>query len=795
MVRAPSSYDWRVRYSPERPLIHEPVWPADAPAEGPVVLVVDASSRLEANLLAGWARRHRPSAVSLDQIRLAPSRRRKPGQQTDPRLEARLRRGDNPFVLPVRVVWSPPRLQGTDPPRRRKASWLDVLRLGDPRDPDAMRQRIIVERWPHRLTVLTGPGATAERLLADFEAAAELVGLTDFVTRRAWLALEKSERSLRGNRYKVPKFVHQEIWSKSAWRDGAVRYGEGRGLSEQTSLARARHYLEEMAANHSPFLIDLIANAIHWLYKQGYGAIIYDREQVADLNALGQEVPLAFLPSHRSNLDRLSVQFLKWENDLPPNHTAGGINMNFFPLGPLIRRTGVFFIRRSFKDNELYKFVLRSYLDYLVENRFPLEWYMEGGRSRSGKLLPPRFGLLANVVDSWRRNKAEDVLLIPISIAYDQIQDLGSYASEAAGGAKEKESLSWVVSAIRSLRRRYGNIHVRFGEPISVAKAMAEGAPARDADQPGPDSQVDSGQDIDLAKLAFEVMHRIGQVTPITPAAVVSIALLQAGGAARSIEELAHTCAALDSFIEGHHLPTTEPLNLEDPSAVRRVIDLLAEHGNVMTFNGTRPVYYLKPDQALRAAYYRNVVVHHFVPRGVVELALAMAGPGAIGKNEEALWSAVDKIRDLLKFEFFFPDKDRLRAAIRGDLDRSVPGWSRMTALTILRRLDPPVAPWAIVPFLESYLVVADALAAAGPGRDFNEKEFIARAMKLGEEYRLMGRVAADSVSSVAFRQALALAGNRGLLETGPIALEARTEFAQEVRLVIEARGRLGALH
>lgn len=780
-------------YSPQRPLPHEPVWPTDAPTEGPVVLVIDASSRLEAGILSGWAERHRPAGVSLDQIRLAPSRRRKPGQHTDPRLEARLRRGDNPFVLPVRVVWSQPRAQGTASPRRRKTSWLDVLKLSDPRDPDALRQRIIVERWPHRLTVLTGPGASADRLLADFAAAAELVGLTDFVTRRAWLALEKAERSLRGNRYKVPKFVHQEIWSKSAWRDGAVRYGVSRGLSEPTALARAHHYLEEMAANHSPFLIDLIANAIHWLYKQGYGAIIYDREQVADLNALGQEVPLAFLPSHRSNLDRLSLQFLKWENDLPPNHTAGGINMNFFPLGPLIRRTGVFFIRRSFKDNELYKFVLRSYLDYLVENRFPLEWYMEGGRSRSGKLLPPRFGILSYVVDSWRRNKAEDVMLIPISIAYDQIQDLGSYTSEATGGVKEKESLSWVLSAIRSLRRRYGNIHVRFGEPISVAKAMAGSAPAS-ASGTNPDGAADSEHDLDLAKLAFEVMYRIGQVTPITPAAVVSIALLQAAGAARTIEELAGTCAALDGFIEEHHLPTTEALCLEDPSEVRRVIDLLAEHGNVATFNGTRPVYYLKPDQALRAAYYRNVVVHHFVPRGVVELALAMVGPGAVGKIEEDLWKAVDGIRDLLKFEFFFPEKDRLRAAIRSDLDRAAPGWTRMTAQTILGRLEPPIAPWAIVPFMESYLVVADALAEASPDREFNEKEFISKAMKLGEEYRLMGRVSADSVSIVAFRQALALAGNRGLLGPGSTAANARAEFAEEVRRVISARSRLGAV-
>ena len=241
-------------------------------------------------------------------------------------------------------------------------------------------------RWPDRVTVLIGPGASADRLMADFEAAREVVGLNDFVTRRAWLALEKAERALRGNRYKVPKFVHQEIWSKSAWRDGAVRFGAARGLSEATAT-RPRPPLPAGNGRQPQPVPDRPHRQCHPLALQdrATGRSCTTADQVAELNALGQELPLAFLPSHRSNLDRLSLQFLKWENDLPPNHTAGGINMNFFPVGPLIRRTGVFFIRRSFKDNVLYKFVLRSYLDYLVENRFPLEWYMEGGQVAFGE--------------------------------------------------------------------------------------------------------------------------------------------------------------------------------------------------------------------------------------------------------------------------------------------------------------------------------------------------------------------------------------------------------------------------
>jgi glycerol-3-phosphate O-acyltransferase len=159
-------------------------------------------------------------------------------------------------------------------------------------------------------------------------------------------------------------------------------------LSRQEDAVRrdAARYLREIAATHSPYVIDLTAHLIHLLYTRGYSeALHYDRDQLNDIYVLGQRYPLVFLPTHKSNLDHLVLQYVLHENGHPPNHTAGGINMNFFLIGPLARRSGVFFIRRTFKDNPVYKFVLQQYIDYLAEKRFSLEWYLEGGRSRSGK--------------------------------------------------------------------------------------------------------------------------------------------------------------------------------------------------------------------------------------------------------------------------------------------------------------------------------------------------------------------------------------------------------------------------
>ena len=211
----------------------------------------------------------------------------------------------------------------------------------------------------------------------------------------------------------------------------------------------AARYLREIAATHSPYVIDLVAHLIHLLYTRGYGeALHYDRAQL-ERHLRARPALSAGLPAHRTSRTSTTscCSTSLHENGHPPNHTAGGINMNFFPVGPLVRRSGVFFIRRTFKDNPVYKFVLQQYIDYLIEKRFSLEWYIEGGRSRSGKLLPPRFGMLAYVVDAYRRGKSEDVYLIPVSIAYDQIQDVGDYVAEQRGAAKQTRELRLVPAA------------------------------------------------------------------------------------------------------------------------------------------------------------------------------------------------------------------------------------------------------------------------------------------------------------------------------------------------------------
>ena len=689
-------------------------------------------------------------------LNLAPSRIRRHRRTTDPDLAAVLEDAGR-WLVPLRVMWLPAERHG-----RRTVSWLDVLRLGDPRDPRWLRDYLILRFFPDRVRIVVGEGAGARELVESHASSVEHRDLVDHVTRRAWRALDRAERKQRGNRYKIPRFVAEDIAGTPEFRRQAAVLGGERGLPAVVAIARARHYLAEIAASHSPFITDLIANFIHWVYRQGYGAIRYDRNTVASIARLANQFPVAFLPSHRSNLDRLALQFTLWENDLPPNHTAGGINMNFFPVGPLIRRTGVFFIRRSFKDNNLYKFVLKTYLDYLIERRFPLEWYMEGGRSRSGKLRPPRLGMLAWVIDSFNRGTADDVFLFPISIAYDQIQDVEAYATEASGGAKEKESFSWALRSISRLRRRYGDIHITFADPISLAKGL-EGA------------DLDDEKPIEVQKLAFEVMYRIGSVTPITPVSVVSIVLLAAKGRARDLTTLAEECQGLAGLISRRELPTTTEIRFDEPAMVGAVIGAMAEHNLVSSHEAAgRQVWWMEPGQMLRASYYRNTIVHFFVPRGLAEIALN-------APDLESFWTRLLNLRDLLKFEFFFAEKDEFCRLVAAELNADQPDWERQVergdgpAIA----LAPATAAWAVAPLMEAYAIVADELIAlVGP---LDEKAFLSACMERGRQYRLEGRIGSDeAVSQVLFGGALLLADNRGLTDVGAGA-EERRHLADEI--------------
>ena len=767
-------------------------WPDNAGRR--VVFLLDASGRIEQRLLADWIDRNRPAGVNGEvAIPIPPSRRRRRGR-IDPRLEATLATGDDPLLAPLRVAWF---ARGNP---AHTARLRDLVTIGDARDPGPLRQAWTLRQSPNSCQIVVGEPAPASELRRRWQQAGgsdagQTTGLADYVARQATLALERAERRLRGSRYKVPRFVNEDILGRPAFRGGVARIASELGKPEPAMQQHAARYLREIAATHSPYVIDLTARLIHQLVTRGYSDVRYDRQQLEELFILGQRHPLVFLPTHKSNLDHLVLQYVLHENGHPPNHTAGGINMNFFPVGPLVRRSGVFFIRRTFKDNPLYKFVLQQYVDYLIEKRFTLEWYLEGGRSRSGKLLPPRFGLFANVVDAYRRHKSPDVQLIPVAIVYDQIQDVGDYVAEQRGAAKEKESLGWFLRLIRRLHRNYGDIHVRFGEPLSLAKALG---PAAHLDAESADER-----HLEVQKIAFESAVRINRVTPITPTSLVALTLLGLGDRAATVPELVKGLFNLVHYIQRRQLPTTIELDLDTPEGVQRILDQLEASGVVSRYaEGLDAVYAISHEQHLTAAYYRNTIIHFFVTPSIAELALLRAAEVEPAAAATEFWDEAMRLRDLLKFEFFFAEREEFRGELREEVALHDPEWETALAQggeairATVRRFKPFNAHRTLRPFLEAYRVVGDALERQDAAAPVDESAFLSTCLALGKQYRLQRRIRREeSVSKVLFASALRLARNYNLLAPdGAELADRRRAFAADIRSVIRRIDAIEAL-
>lgn len=779
---------------PDRPLEGEATWP-DARGRR-LVFLLDAATAIERRVLEGWIRRHRPDAASVDVIAIPPSRGRKRGRGSLDPLETAILQGDDPLLQPLRVVWLPRKqADGTRVVRLR-----DVLLRGDPFDPSSSRQRLILARERERCRIAIGEPAPLSELRERWRGAGgaesgETTALPEYVARQAQLALERAERRLRGARYKVPRLVHEEILARPSFRGGIARLARELGRKEADVAKEASRDLAEIAAAHNPITIDLATQLFRFLYTRGYDRELrYDHARLEQVAALSQRYPVVFLPTHRSNLDHPVLHCMLWENGLPPNHTAGGINMNFFPLGPLFRRAGVFFIRRSFKDDPVYKLVLHHYVDYLIEKRFSLEWYIEGGRSRSGKLLPPRYGMLAYVVDAYRRGKSDDVYLIPVSIAYDQIQDVGDYVAEQRGAKKKEESFGWFLGIVRRLRR-YGEIHIRFGEPLSLASALG---PATPHAEPNPDED-----NLAIQKLAFETCVRINEVTPISATSLVALALLGVGDVALTLGEVRGALVRLLDNVEQRKLPTMGELDLRTEEGVARALGELVRSDVVQVFDeGPETVYRINEDEALAAAYYRNSVIHFFVTPAIAELALLRAAADGVADRAERFFEEALALRDLLKFEFFFPDRERFLAELRRETAFHDSEWEARLAAgsaetyELLRRFRPFSAHRVVRPFLESYRVVAEALVRWGTEKPVDKRELVERSLALGKQWRLQRRIrCAESVSKSYFETALKLAENRKLLGAGDGELdEKRRAFAAELASAVRRIDAIDAL-
>jgi glycerol-3-phosphate O-acyltransferase len=563
------------------------------------------------------------------------------------------------------------------------------------------------------------------------------------------------------------------------------------GRDEASVVAQARRYLHELRSGHSDLIYSWLVRAGRALLGSGYARIDYDPAQVARVRELLRTSPAIVLSSHKSYLDGGALTVGFHDHGLPPLTVFGGINLSFWPLGSLWRRANMVFIRRG-GDDAVYRCTLRHYLAHLVSQRRPLQWFLEGTRSRTGKLGPPRLGLLVYIADAYRDGRIEELQLVPVAVSYDQLQEVTEYAGEARGMAKSAESLGWLVRFVRAQRGRFGAVYVRFGEPVSTRASL--GSPEE------VQATTPEAYRLALQKLAFEVSRRINDAIPISGSSLVTLALLGARGRALTLRQIRAAIPGYLHFARDRSLPMAPTSALDSDAAVVGVLGGLIAQGVARSHvAGERAVFGIAPEQHLAAAFYRNTIVHHFLSSAIAELALLGAAERAPADRAAAFESEALAIRDLLKFDFFFGDREQFMASVEAEASTLALDWRERlaagpTGVAALLETAPMLcSDMMLRSFFEAYAVVADVMASSDASGAPADSALLDQCMGLGQQYLLQGRLRSpEAVSRHLFRAGIELARNRDLWSPAEGIDGRRHEFAASLNAVLR---RLSVVH
>lgn len=399
----------------------------------------------------------------------------------------------------------------------------------------------------------------------------------------------------------------------------------------------AANYAKEMVSDISYTYIEYATSIMSWVFRTMYDGIHYDQGGLAKIKKIAERSPIVFVPNHLSHVDYLLISTFLYRNNVSIPHVAAGLNLAFWPLGKIFRRCGAYFIRRSFAGNPLYKAVFEAYIRILLKDGYCQEFFIEGGRSRTGKLRQPKMGMLSSLIQALLEGTASELFFVPTSITYDNVIEEEQHVEEKAGKEKTKEKLADIFRLRKYLKRRFGKIYLNFGEPVSFRQVAAK----------YPDQINGEERKEKIAqRTAFEIMNSLNIMKVATPSALIATAFLVEGRRGITSEKLLRNIQTIRSYLEFTGVQLSESLTMEPARSVSDTIGRMAENKIIEIHEDFDPTYYaLSEEKRAVLDFQKNAIICHLLP-----VAYAAAGLLALLKQKGRERFKIDEVD--VKIEF-----------------------------------------------------------------------------------------------------------------------------------------------
>jgi glycerol-3-phosphate O-acyltransferase len=598
-------------------------------------------------------------------------------------------------------------------PLHTNPSLLEIF-FGQEGKPGRIRRLITLFRNPGKVFVEVSEPLNLQEFLAQtgagiFEALDEYPSLV--VRRNLLKQLNRHRQAITGPVLKSFEELKETVLTGERFRDFLTKHAESRSVSLSELRKEADGYLEEIAAKYNANFIKISAMAVGKIIDTMFDGVSINSEAIQFVKNASQKAPLILIPCHKSHIDYLILSYILYNHNMPCPHIAAGKNLSFWPLGPIFRRGGAFFIRRTFRGAVLYSKVFTEYLHKLLEEGFNIEFFIEGTRSRTGKLILPKLGFLSMILEAFKNGASDDMIFVPIYIGYDQVLEESAYIHEIKGGQKEPENLLQVLKARKFLKKRYGKIYIRVQDPLSLNDLL-------------------QNQDLNIAtmtakekntfcrNLGFRVINAINKATVVTAHGLVAGAILNQPKTLFTREELKSVVEVYLRHLTAQGSPLADTLHIDPEHAVENALEAYIQRKFIEPVSkgkdevGADIEYTVNDNARSGLEYYKNNCISYFIPAAYT--AMEVLHLDAFQFASADLHAGYRTLQHLFKNEFAYdvdlPAEHFVRKTLKSFIDdaiiiphQTLPDTYNVTS-TGFRKLNLFAA--FLKTYLESYLIV-----------------------------------------------------------------------------------------